>query len=75
MVLLESSDFVRVEVVVDAALLVVDRLRGRGAGVGVPGEEERLVSAFPLEAGVSDLRFEAEREGVRDCRLQWGDRW
>lgn len=55
----ERSDF----------LVVVERVRRRGAGVGVAGDDdvEEVVFVDPFVAGVSVfLEREAEREGVRD---------
>jgi hypothetical protein len=77
-VLLERSDFVRVVVEAAPFVEVEELFLGRGAGVGVPGEEEaRLVSALPFVAGVDTFfleEAEVEREGVADCRLQARDR-
>lgn len=50
-------------------LFVVERVRRRGAGVGVAGEDaaDDSVLMDPLVAGVSVfLERETEREGVRD---------
>lgn len=68
-VLFERSDLVRVVVAV-VVVEVEERFLGRGAGVGVPGEEAaRLVSALPFVAGVAAFFLDAadvEREGVAD---------